>query len=102
MAVGHASLPASPGAHQQDVPSPLIVLPALLGSCHRTTGLLKLKGTLKAIGCHPLQCTETPTAPAVLRAPPDIVYLQGWGITTSLCPYYEKLLPYSQPKSPLL
>ena len=46
---------------------------------------LNWKGPLKAIRSHSLQCTGTPTAPSVLRAPsPDLGCLQGWGTTTSL------------------
>ena len=44
-----------------------------------------LEGALKDIWSHSLQCTGTPTAPSVLRAPsPDIGCLQGWGTTTFL------------------
>jgi len=54
---------------------------------------LSWKRPLEAICSHCLQCTETPTAPAVLTAPsPDRVCLQGWGTTTPVgtlchCPY---------------
>ena len=58
---------------------------------HSQNGL-SWKGPPEAVWSHFLQCTGTPRAPSVLRAPfPGPGYLQGWGTTTSLGTQCQRL-----------